>query len=33
MAKDGEVARSFQSLWQVKRSFFWGLMVAKWPIP
>ena len=33
MAKDGEVALSFQPLLGVSRSFFWGLMEAKWPIP
>ena len=32
MAKDGEVAHSFQPLMGVSRSFFWGLMEAKWPI-
>jgi len=33
MAKDGEVAHSFQPLLGVSRSFFWGLMEAKWPFP
>ena len=33
MAKDGEVAHSFQPLLKVSHSFFWGLMQAKWPIP
>ena len=32
MAKDGEVAHSFQPLMGVSRSFFWRLMEAKWPI-
>jgi hypothetical protein len=33
MAKDGEVTHSFQSLLEVSRSFFLGLMEAMWPIP
>jgi len=33
MAKDGEVAPSFQPLLGVSRSLCWGLMKAKWPIP
>jgi len=33
MAKDGEVAHSFQSLLEVSCSFFSGLMEATWPIP
>jgi len=32
MAKDAEVAHSFQPLMEVSRSFFWGLMEAKWPM-
>jgi len=33
MAKDGEVAHTFQPLLQVSRLFFWRLMQAQWPIP
>jgi hypothetical protein len=32
-AKDGEVAHAFQPVLQGSRSFVWGLMQAKWPIP
>jgi hypothetical protein len=32
MAKDGEVALSFQPLLELSRSIFWGLLEAKWPI-
>jgi hypothetical protein len=32
-AKDGAVALSLQPLLGLSRSFFWGLMEAKWPIP
>jgi len=33
MAKDGEVALSFQPWMEVRRSFLWGLIKATWPIP
>jgi hypothetical protein len=33
MAKDGEVAHSFQPLLEMRRSFVWGFMEDKWPIP
>jgi len=33
MAQDGEVAHPFQPLMGRSRSFFWGLMEAKWPTP
>jgi len=33
MAKDGEVAFSYQLLLGVSRSFFWGFMEDEWPIP
>jgi hypothetical protein len=33
MAQEGEAALSFQPGMEVRHSFFWGLIEAKWPIP
>jgi hypothetical protein len=32
MAKDGQIALSFQPLLELSGSIFWDLMEAKWPI-